>query len=203
VLFLWTVGCAALAVDGGMDDGVVTRVVDGDTFVVSVGGTEHKVRVIGVDTPETSTPEGDRVADEVRARLSGREVRLERDVSETDRYGRLLRHVWITRGGEWTLLSRDLVHDGLAHVYTVPPDVRWAEELVADQREAREARRGLWADAEPAFSGPCDPAYPTVCVPSPPPRLTCRDIAERRFEVRAPDPHHFDGNGDGVGCESP
>jgi len=47
----------------------------------------------------------------------------------------------------------------------------------------------------------CDPAYPTVCVPPSPPDLDCRDIADRRFVVLAPDPHRFDGNGDGVGCE--
>ena len=47
----------------------------------------------------------------------------------------------------------------------------------------------------------CDPAYPTVCIPSPPPDLDCKDIAFRRFTVLPPDPHRFDGNHDGVGCE--
>ncbi len=48
----------------------------------------------------------------------------------------------------------------------------------------------------------CDPAYPTVCIPSPPPDLDCPDISYRNFEVLPPDPHHFDGDGDGVGCET-
>lgn len=51
----------------------------------------------------------------------------------------------------------------------------------------------------------CDPAYPDegVCIPSPPPDLDCRDITYRNFTVLEPDPHHFDGDGDGVGCEPP
>ena len=76
---------------------------------------------------------------------------------------------------------------------------------------AREAGRGLWshcdATAAPdetpvtAPSG-CDPSYPTVCIPSPPPDLDCGEIPFRRFEVIGSDPHGFDGDGDGVGCES-
>lgn len=51
-------------------------------------------------------------------------------------------------------------------------------------------------------SGGCDPAYPTVCIPPFPPDLNCGDIPFRRFTVLAPDPHNFDRDGDGVGCES-
>lgn len=50
-------------------------------------------------------------------------------------------------------------------------------------------------------SANCDPAYPTVCIPPPPPDLDCKDIPYRRFKVLPPDPHHFDGDGDGIGCE--
>jgi micrococcal nuclease len=51
-------------------------------------------------------------------------------------------------------------------------------------------------------SANCDPAYPTVCIPSPPPDLDCPDISYRNFQVNSPDPHHFDGDKDGVGCEN-
>ncbi len=49
----------------------------------------------------------------------------------------------------------------------------------------------------------CDAAYPSVCIPPPPPDLDCSQIRERNFKVEAPDPHHFDRDGDGVGCEEP
>lgn len=51
-------------------------------------------------------------------------------------------------------------------------------------------------------SGKCDPAYPTVCIPPPPPDLDCSEIPYRNFKVLPPDPHHFDSDGDGIGCES-
>ena len=53
----------------------------------------------------------------------------------------------------------------------------------------------------PPPPGDCDPAYPTVCIPSPPPDLDCADIPQRHFRVLAPDPHNFDGDGDGIACE--
>jgi micrococcal nuclease len=53
----------------------------------------------------------------------------------------------------------------------------------------------------PPDGGGCDPSYPTVCIPSWPPDLDCRDIQYRRFEVIPPDPHGFDGDLDGIGCE--
>ncbi len=53
-----------------------------------------------------------------------------------------------------------------------------------------------------APSGNCDPAYPTVCIPPPPPDLDCGDVNQKRFTVLPPDPHRFDGDHDGIGCES-
>jgi hypothetical protein len=55
--------------------------------------------------------------------------------------------------------------------------------------------------AAPSTSGECSPAYPTVCIPPPPPDLDCADVTYRRFTVLAPDPHNFDGDHDGIGCE--
>lgn len=56
------------------------------------------------------------------------------------------------------------------------------------------------SDGSSARSG-CDPSYPTVCIPPPPPDLDCKDVSYKRFKVLPPDPHNFDGNNDGVGCE--
>ena len=92
---------------------------------------------------------------------------------------------------------------------------RWA--LSVDQREetalaslilgCRGARMplvpmpGAEPTTMPAAAGECSPAYPTVCIPPPPPDLNCADITFRRFSVLPPDPHHFDGDHDGIGCE--
>jgi hypothetical protein len=62
--------------------------------------------------------------------------------------------------------------------------------------------RGATATPPPADSDDCDPSYPTVCIPSSPPDLDCADVPYRDFEVRGNDPHRFDGDGDGIGCES-
>jgi micrococcal nuclease len=63
------------------------------------------------------------------------------------------------------------------------------------------AAMGLSAPAAGAPRG-CDPAYPTVCIPPPPPDLDCGDIPYRNFRVLPPDPHHFDRDRDGIGCEA-
>ena len=99
--------------------------------------------------------------------------------------------------------------------------MKYAERLEAAQREAQAAGAGLWgacqqaAPATPAIPAPvappapssgterqgCDPAYPDVCIPPPPPDLDCSDVPYRRFRVLPPDPHRFDREGDGLGCE--
>ena len=80
-------------------------------------------------------------------------------------------------------------------------------DFLALERDARENGLGLWADvaapipASVSSQGSCDPSYPNVCIPSPPPELDCGEITHRRFAVVGSDPHGFDGDGDAVGCE--
>ena len=130
-------------------DGTVVRVVDGDTIHVRIGGRVEKVRYIGVNTPEVHHPTkgeepGGREAAAVNRRLvEGQAVRLELDVQERDRYGRLLAYVWI---GD-LMMNAELVRLGYAQVMTVPPNVRYQEVFLKLQREAREAGRGLWRRA--------------------------------------------------------
>lgn len=128
---------------------VVSRIVDGDTFYCT---DDTKVRPIGFDAPERG--QGD-IADSATARLArwtpvGDTVRLERDVSLTDRYGRRL--AWVWRGD--TLVNERMVASGWALLYTVPPDVRHVEQLETAQRQARAGKRGLWGN--PDFS--CRPS---------------------------------------------
>ena len=199
---------------GPTSDATVVRVIDGDTIEVSVGGTTARVRYIGIDTPETVDPRrpiawmGPEASAANVALVDGRSVVLERDVSETDSFGRLLRHVWIRDGDVWLLVSLALVSAGFAAVSTYPPDVRYVELFLDAQREARDAGRGLWGNPpEPtaaptvAPGGACDPSYPDVCIPPYPPDLDCGVIAFRRFSVVGADPHGFDGDRDGIGCE--
>ena len=130
-------------------EGTVVRVVDGDTIHVRIGARVEKVRYIGVNTPEVHHPTkgeepGGREAAEVNRRLvEGQAVRLELDVQERDRYGRLLAYVWI---GD-LMINAELVRLGYAQVMTVPPNVRYQEVFLKLQREAREAGRGLWRRA--------------------------------------------------------
>ncbi|MDW8059364.1 MAG: thermonuclease family protein [Thermomicrobium sp.] len=198
--------------------GRVVTVIDGDTFTVQTTRGEVVVRLIGIDAPERG--EDGRPAEcyfrEATATLltlapPGSTVLLERDSSDTDRYGRLLRYAWVDRGNGWVLLNEELVRRGAAVAREYPPDVRYAARLAAAQQEARRARAGLWsACSTPAATSTgqnsarpgCDPSYPDICLPSPPPDLDCRDIPHRRFRVLPPDPHRLDSDRDGIGCET-
>lgn len=124
----------------------VVRVVDGDTIEVEIAGARHSVRYIGVDTPERGHRYWGLARDANAFLVTGRTVLLERDVSETDQYGRLLRYVYLPDAGAGELfVNAELVRHGFAWASTWPPDVRHADLFVALEREARLAGRGLWA----------------------------------------------------------
>jgi len=140
---------------GPTESARVVRVVDGDTIVVRLGGHDQRLRYVGMDTPETVKPGspvewmGPEANRANTALVEGQTVVLEKDVSETDEYGRLLRYVWLVVGDRWTLVNLELVRQGYAQVETDPPDVRYADRFVAAQRAAREAGLGLWGAAAP------------------------------------------------------
>lgn len=121
----------------------VTYVFDGDTIAVRIAGQEVRVRYIGIDAPE-STYEHDPFGPEATAKnrelVAGKRVRLEKDVSETDRYGRLLRYVYV---GD-VMVNAELVRLGYAQASSFPPDVRYQALFARLQQEARTAGRGLW-----------------------------------------------------------
>lgn len=122
---------------------LVTRVIDGDT--IEIAGGEH-VRYIGIDTPESVDPRRtvQCFSKEASVRntelVLSKEVRLVKDVRDRDRYGRLLRYVYM---GD-IFINEELIVEGFAHAATFPPDVAHAQEFAADERTAREAKRGLW-----------------------------------------------------------
>ncbi|AGA58322.1 micrococcal nuclease-like nuclease [Thermobacillus composti KWC4] len=124
------------------EEAVVERVVDGDTFVIREGS---RVRLIGVNTPEiTGSAEfyGEEAAAYTKRMLTGKTVWMFKDVSETDRYGRLLRFVFIP--GDALMFNERLVREGYANAATYPPDVSLADRFREAEREARSEGAGLW-----------------------------------------------------------
>jgi micrococcal nuclease len=122
----------------------VKRVVDGDTFETT---ENEKVRLIGVDTPETVKPNtpvqpyGKEASNFTKSKLTGQKVALELDVQPKDKYGRTLAYVYLQDG---TFFNAELVKEGYARVLTVPPNVKYTDEFVKLQNQAREQKKGLW-----------------------------------------------------------
>lgn len=217
---LWTDDVPAAAIPADL-----VSVTDGDTIQIFMNGTIEAVRLVGVDAPESGGPsqdvecfgpEGGQYLEWLLGQ--GGQLFIEKDQEERDRFGRLLRWVWLDLGdGEVYLINEALTRAGYAERFRDTPNQRYMDEVIAAERFAQRHGLGLWTacegssareDSPPAqpASGTdtgCDPAYPDVCIPSPPPDLDCRDIPQTRFRVLPPDPHNLDGNQDGVGCEGP
>jgi micrococcal nuclease len=199
----------------------VTDVVDGDTIKTRFRGDIITVRLIGVDAPEVAGPHtsiecfGPRASQFATQVLDGQRVRLELDVDELDRFGRTLAYVWL---GD-RLFNEQLVSGGFATVATFPPNISYVDRFRSAQREARAHDRGLWQCDPGPFQVPglvggtgnggsggggggnCDASYPGVCIAPYPPDLDCADVPYTNFAVTGSDPHGFDGDGDGRGCE--
>jgi micrococcal nuclease len=129
----------------------VEKVVDGDTIEVLINGQKMRVRLIGVDTPETVDPSrpkgcfGKEASDELKRLLDGKNVILEKDVSETDKYQRLLRYVYLPLNETERLFVNDyLIREGYGTTLSYPPDVKFSEQFVQAQRVAKESKKGLW-----------------------------------------------------------
>lgn len=136
--------------------GTVTRVVDGDTAVITLsGGASEKVRFIGINTPESTTrhePYGEEASAYTKRVLTGRTVYLETDVELRDKYGRLLAYIWLEKPVAETdaeirtkMFNARLLLDGFAEQATYPPNVKYVDFFAVYAREAREAERGLWS----------------------------------------------------------
>jgi micrococcal nuclease len=130
---------------------VVVRVVDGDTLVLRIAGRPLRVRLIGVDAPETWLRHDCFGAAATRGlrRLTppGARLRAAGDVRETDRYGRRLLYLWTPQG---VFVNAALVRAGFARALTIPPDTSRATTLADAEAAARRARAGLW---RPALAG--------------------------------------------------
>lgn len=209
---------------------VVMSVTDGDTIRVDIDGEEYPLRYIGIDAPEPDATDptikglADAATDANRALVEGREVYLERDVSDIDQFGRLLRDVWfIGPNGDYVLVNLELVRRGFAQVTTIAPDEKYARLLTEAQDSARTASLGLWANepSPPAGSSPasvqatplslvgggaegsdCHGSY-TPCLPIVS-DLDCADVRSMGaapVRVKGPDEYELDRDSDGIGCE--
>lgn len=214
--------------EAGIVTTTITAIVDGDTVDTGAGG----VRIIGIDAPEQGqcnyTEAAQSLAELIPVGASVRLIPVDTK-GDTDQYGRLLRYVeadgvdvgaeqiasgyanarYDSRDGagahprEAAYISADAAH--------APPDdsecavqERAAAEAAAAAAAAAaaEAQAAAQAQAAAEARAGCGPSYPTVCIPPAPPDLDCGDISFRRFEVTGRDPHGFDGDSDGIGCES-
>ena len=123
------------------DTARVIQVIDGDTITLEGG---QRVRYIGIDTPEVH-PQLEAFGLEAwqanRELVEGKTVRLEQDMSQTDKYGRLLRYVYVND----IFVNAELVRIGLAEAKAYPPDTKYQDYLEKLEQAAREAGRGMWA----------------------------------------------------------
>lgn len=126
----------------------IVKVVDGDTMDIMVDGKKERIRLLLVDTPETVHPNkpvepfGPEASAFAKETLEDQEVYLELDVSERDKYGRLLGYLWV--GDQ--MFNEMLLERGLARVaYVYPPNVKYVDQFRAIQDEAREKELGIWS----------------------------------------------------------
>lgn len=161
----------------------VTRVVDGDTLEVKIKGKLEKVRLIGVDTPETVKPNhpvepyGKEASGFTKKTLLGKNIYLETDVNERDKYGRLLAYAWLdtpTEISDQEIRQKQfnalLLLDGYAQLMTIAPNVKYVEYYTKYAKEARGQSRGLWglelnqkeANKVPAKPGTTGPQGETI-----------------------------------------
>lgn len=125
----------------------VIKIIDGDTIQIEGG---EKVRYIGIDTPETVDPRkpvgcfGEEASKKNKELVEGKIIKMEKDISETDRYGRLLRYVWIRD----IFVNDYLIRQGFATAATFPPDVKYEKQFREAEKEAREKGLGLWSSCQ-------------------------------------------------------
>jgi len=121
----------------------VIRIIDGDTIVVQGG---YHVRYIGIDTPEKGKPFYQEAKDFNRELVEGKTVWLEKDVTDKDKYNRLLRYVYV----DDVFINAEMVRAGYAYVYpeSTFPDTKYYDLLKEAETEAREAERGIWSSSD-------------------------------------------------------
>lgn len=219
-------GERAAVADGIPDDAqraTVRRIVDGDTLELAavaagsvLGSTQQvDVRLLEIDTPETKHPSepvqcyGGEATSRLRELAApGSTVWVQRDQELRDQYSRYLLYLWNADG---TFVNLSMVQGGYAQAKLYQPNDKHWPTISGAETDAKSANNGLWGACS-AFGAPVDTSEPTTqpepdtggagyVVPAPPPDRDCSGIGASNFEVRPGDPHRFDSDGDGIGCE--
>lgn len=151
VLFLGAISLSTSSFAQTTERHIVKQVIDGDTIELQDGAI---VRYIGIDTPEsvdTSKPVGYYAPEAANANkklVEGKKVRLEYDEERTDRYGRTLAYVYVDYNGKEIFVNAFLVLNGYARAVRYPPNTKYADLFTANQNEAYDFNRGVWAVEE-------------------------------------------------------
>ncbi len=129
----------------------VVKIVDGDTITVLIGNQEYTVRYIGINTPETKDPRrpvecfGKEASNKNKELLEGKQVILQKDISETDKFGRLLRYIFLPlEDGQILFVNDYLVREGYATSSSYPPDIKYQERFQVAEKAAQQNQVGLW-----------------------------------------------------------
>jgi micrococcal nuclease len=170
--------------------GKVTQVIDGDTIRIN----EHSIRFALSSAPELGQTNGEKAREFIGDICPvGSEALVDEDDDQTEgSYGRIIAVIYCNDRN----LNSELLDSNLGHI-----DTEFCSKSEFSSSFWAQ-KHGCPGDLEFEDSEKCDPSYPDVCIASPPPDLDCVDITYRNFTVLQPDPHRFDGNYDGIGCES-
>ncbi|BDI20691.1 hypothetical protein ANSO36C_64930 (plasmid) [Nostoc cf. commune SO-36] len=198
----------------------VVSVGDGDTIRVRTGNKTVTVRLVCIDAPEMKqNPWGQQSSARLKQLLPVGQAITLRPV-ETDKYKRLVAEIYVGNRS----INVNMVQEGQAVVYRqyLKGCPQSKDSLLQAENYAKQQRLAFWSQANPVMpwdfrhrtaqratsqaiqpqqQNNCDPAYPDFCIPKNSPDLNCRDVTQRRFRVLPPDPHGFDRDGDGIGCE--
>ncbi len=198
----------------------VVSVGDGDTIRVRTGNKTVTVRLACIDAPEMKqNPWGQQSSARLKQLLPVGQAITLRSV-ETDKYKRLVAEVFVGNRS----VNVSMVQEGQAVVYRqyLKGCPQSKDSLLQGENTAKQQRLAFWSQANPVMpwdfrhratqkttsvptqgqqQNNCDPSYPDFCIPKNSPDLDCPDVTQRGFRVLQPDPHRFDRDGDGIGCE--
>jgi micrococcal nuclease len=204
------------------EDATLVRVIDGDTIRVRIGKKQFNLRYIGIDAPEWNKQKAcfGREATAINKSLLKGTLRLEKDITDKDSFGRLLRYVWLADG---RMVNEEVVKAGAAVAQAYPPDLKHQERLNLANDTARHLAAGLWTACAAPAPAPEPAPTPVVAAANVEPNISaysctgpdldCRDFssqaAAQKFwnscggQAGGHNPHRLDGNDkDGRVCES-